>query len=125
MPNRLQARFLDNLVADLEDVHKCARDFLFVEGLRHVRVMNPWVGLRGSSPSNIWGEDPVHIKPEMLPRLVEGVRVTTNKITLKRGSDSREPEPKRSRNSGGGGTGRGGTGRGGGGTGSNNGAGPN
>jgi hypothetical protein len=128
MPNRQQARFLDNMVADLEDVHKCARDFLFVEGLRHVRVMNPWVGLRGSSPSNIWGEDPVHIKPEMMPRLVEGVRVTANKITLKRGSDSREPEPKRSRHSGGGsgggGSGGGGTGRGGGSAGNSSGAGP-
>jgi hypothetical protein len=108
MPNRLRARFLEDLVADLDDVHKCARDFLFVEGLRNMRVMNPWVGLRGSSPANIWGEDPVHVKQEMQMKLVEGVKLTLNKITLKRGSDSREPEPKRSRNTGGGGADRGG-----------------
>jgi hypothetical protein len=76
------------MVKELEEVHKHIRDFLFVEGLRHVRVMNPWVGLRGSSPANIWGEDPVLIKTAMLPKLVEGVKLTLSKITLKRRSDN-------------------------------------
>jgi hypothetical protein len=53
MPNRRGARFLEDLVEDLEGVHKIARDFLFKESLRHIRVMNPWVGLRGLLPSNI------------------------------------------------------------------------
>jgi hypothetical protein len=65
--------------------------------MRHVRVMNPWVGLRGTSPSNIWGEDPVYIRKEMMPRLAEGVKITLNKISLKRRSDGNEPETKRGR----------------------------
>jgi hypothetical protein len=43
VPNRHQRGFLDEVVA--EEVHKCIRDFLFVESMRHVSVMNPWVGL--------------------------------------------------------------------------------
>jgi hypothetical protein len=115
MPNRKQPGFMDNMVKELEEVHKQVRDFLFVENLRHVRVMNPWIGLRGSSPSNIWGEDPVLVKAEVLPKLVEGVKITTTKITLKRRGDNLTPEPKRSRSlaepvrpRGGGGGGRGG-----------------
>jgi hypothetical protein len=97
MPNRSQPGFLDNMVKELEEVHKQVRDFLFVEGLRHVRVMNPWIGMRGSSPSNIWGEDPVLIKTELMPKLVEGVKITLTKITIKRRGDTTTPEPKRSR----------------------------
>jgi hypothetical protein len=95
--NRQQRGHLDSLLSNLEEVHKCIRDFLFVEGLRHARVMNLWVGLRGSSPSNIWGKDPVYIKKEMMPRLAEGVKITLNKISLKRRSDGNEPETKRGR----------------------------
>jgi uncharacterized membrane protein YgcG len=97
MPNRTQPGFLDNMVKELEEVHKQVRDFLFVENLRHVRVMNPWIGLRGASPSNIWGEDPVLVKAEMLPKLVEGVKITITKITIKRRGDNTMPEPKRNR----------------------------
>jgi hypothetical protein len=97
MPNRTQPGFLDNMVKELEEVHKQVRDFLFVENLRHVRVMNPWIGLRGVSPSNIWGEDPVMVKTEMLPKLVDGMKITITKITIKRRGDNSTPEPKRSR----------------------------
>jgi hypothetical protein len=97
IPNRDQPGFLNNMVGELEELHKNVRDFLFVEGLHHVRVMNPWVGMRGASPTIIWGEDPILIKPAMLPKLVEGVKLTLLKITLKRRSDNATLEPKRSR----------------------------
>jgi hypothetical protein len=125
MPNRSQPGFLDNMVKELEEVHKQVRDFLFVEGLRNVRVMNPWIGMRGSSPSNIWGEDPILVKPEMLPKIVEGVKITMTKISIKRRGDTTTPEPKRSRSvadqdsARGGGRGGGGGGRGGAGGGPN------
>jgi hypothetical protein len=97
IPNRGQSGFLNNMVGELEELHKNVRDFLFVEGLRHVRIMNPWVGMRGTSPTNIWGEDPIMVLPAVLPKLVEGVKLTLSKITLKRRSDNATPEPKRSR----------------------------
>jgi hypothetical protein len=95
--NRLRRDFLESQLGHLEEVHTCTRDFLFVEGLRHARVMNPWVGIRGSSPSNIWGEDPVYIRREMMTKLTDGVKITLNKITLKRRGDGEEPETKRGR----------------------------
>jgi uncharacterized membrane protein YgcG len=98
MPNRRGARFLEDLVDDLEGVHKTARDFLFKESLGHMRIMNPWVGLRGLSPSNIWGDDPTNIRKEMMGHLVEGIMITINKITIKRRRESLDPsEQKRGR----------------------------
>jgi uncharacterized membrane protein YgcG len=105
--NRLQRGFLDTVLASLEDVHRSTRDFLFMEGMRHARVMNPWVGLRSTSPSNIWGEDPVYIKKEVMTLLAEGVKITLNKISLKRRGEGDEPDTKRGRRqTGGGGDGR-------------------
>jgi uncharacterized membrane protein YgcG len=123
MPNRMGARFLEDLMEDLEGVHKIASDYLFKESLRHIRVMNPWVGLRGLSPTNIWGDDPTSIRLDMMGHLVEGIFITLNKITLKRRRDSVDPvEQKRGRGGGSGG-GQGSRGIGGGGHGSSSGRG--
>jgi hypothetical protein len=103
--NRQQRGFLDTMLASLEEVHRSTRDFM--EGMRHARVMNPWVGLRSTSPSNIWGEDPVYIKKEVMPRLAEGVKITLNKISLKRRGEGDEPDMKRGRRQAGGGGGDG------------------
>jgi uncharacterized membrane protein YgcG len=103
--NRQQRGFLDTVLESLEEVHRCTRDYLFTEGMRHARVMNPWVGLRSTSPSNIWGEDPVYIKKELMPRLAEGVKITLNKISLKRRGEGEEPETKRGRRQPGGNSG--------------------
>jgi hypothetical protein len=78
--NRRGPRFLEDMLEDLEGIHKTMRDYLFMENLRHIRVMNPWVGLRGLSPTNIWGDNPVQIRKEAMVHLAEGVRITLNKI---------------------------------------------
>jgi hypothetical protein len=104
IPNRRGPRFLEDILEDLEGIHKTMRDYLFKESLRHIRVMNPRVGLRGLSPSNIWGDNPVQIRKEVMVHLAEGVKITLNKITIKRRRDSVEPaEQKKSGRGGGGG----------------------
>jgi hypothetical protein len=102
IPNRRGQRFLEDVLEDLEGVHKSLCDFLFKENLRHVRAMNPWIGLRGLSPANIWGDNPVLIRKEAMVHVAEGVRITLNKMTIKRRRDSVDTEEqKRSRGAGG------------------------
>jgi hypothetical protein len=112
--NRRAPRFLEDMLEDLEGIHKTTRDFLFKENLRHIRVMNPWVGLRDMLLANIWGDNPIQIKQEAMVQLAEGVKITLNKITIKRRRDSMDPaEQKRNRGWSGGGGGSGGRGLGG------------
>jgi hypothetical protein len=80
--------------------------------------MDPWVGLRHLQPGAIWGEDPVHVKPEHFKKMAEGVKLTLGKISPKRRRESFSGNvQKRGRLGGGGGGPRGffGGGRGGGG----------
>jgi uncharacterized membrane protein YgcG len=65
--------------------------------------------LRGLLPSNIWGDNPVAIRQEMLGHLVEGVKITINKITIKRRRDSVDPTEQKRGRGGGNSGGRGGS----------------
>jgi hypothetical protein len=69
MPNRKAPRFLERMV-----------DFLFTENFRTARAMDPWVGLRDMQVSSLWGADPLHVRQEHFGPLVEGVRLTADKI---------------------------------------------
>jgi hypothetical protein len=80
MPNRKKPRFLENVVSDLAVLHKSIKDFLFTENFRSARAMDPWVGLRDKQVSTQWGVDPVHVRQEHYGPIVEGLRITADKI---------------------------------------------
>jgi hypothetical protein len=118
MPNRKSPRFLERMVSDLAVLQKSIKDFLFNENLRSARAMDPWVGLREMQVSSLWGADPLHVRQEHFGPLVEGVRITADKIAnngnAKRrmgGPESSESKRSKSdshRGDGGSNTGRGG-----------------
>jgi hypothetical protein len=110
MANRTEPGFFQRMKQDLAVLNKEIKDFLFNDDYQNVRAMDPWVGLKNLGPDMVWGEDPVHIKRELMKHLVEGVQITLDKITPKRRRDSVESSgSKRAR---GGGRGGGGGGRG-------------
>jgi hypothetical protein len=106
MPNRIKPRFLESLLADLAILNKSIKDFLFSEDFRGARAMDPWVGIRDLPVSTLWGADPVHVKQEHFAPMVEGVRITVEKISSngnvrKRQGSLGEAGQKRGRTDGG------------------------
>jgi hypothetical protein len=106
MPNRTKPRFLESLLADLAILNKSIKDFLFSEDFRGARAMDPWVGIRDLPVSTLWGADPVHVKQEHFAPMVEGVRITVEKISSngnvrKRHGSLGEAGQKRGRTDGG------------------------
>jgi hypothetical protein len=56
------------------------------------------VALRDVGIEELWGSDPVHIKREYIPKLVEGVKITLAKIVPKRKNEDQSvgnPSKKR------------------------------
>jgi hypothetical protein len=102
MPNRSTPRFLERIVADLAVHQKSIKDFLFTENFRSARGMDPLVGLRDRAASSLWGADPVHIRQEHWGPLVDGLRITADKIAnngnaKKRMSGTDGGDPKRTK----------------------------
>jgi hypothetical protein len=91
----------------------------------NVRSLDPWVELRDVSSDELWGPDPVHIRREHVPKLVDSVKIALAKIVPKRKNEEQNlgNQNKRRRvgsagaasNTGGGSIGGNGTGGGGGG----------
>jgi hypothetical protein len=88
MPNRKESTFVVNLLGELATLNKATKDFLFLDGFRNARVMDPWMGLRGMQHMEVWGDDPVHIKRGLFKHLAEGVKITLDKIKGKKRSAS-------------------------------------
>jgi hypothetical protein len=80
MPNRKESNFYTVLMSELAMLHRCIKDFLFTEGYRNARVMDPWNGLRHLDIKEIWGEDPRYIKNCHFKHLADGVNLTLDKM---------------------------------------------
>jgi hypothetical protein len=118
MGNRKAPEFFAHMKEDLARTVRVLKEFMHNDDYQNIRVMDPWVGLRHLQPGIIWGEDPVHVKPEHFKKMVEGVKLTLGKISPKRRRDSFSGNVQKRGRLGGGGEGpRGffGNGRGGGG----------
>jgi hypothetical protein len=119
MANRAAPNFISSMIKDLATVNRAIKEFLHADGYENIRSIDPWVGLRDISIESLWGTDPVHIKCEYFPKIVEGVKIALTLISQKRkNEDTSGGASKRRRigsNSGGSSGGGGGSSGGGGG----------
>jgi hypothetical protein len=60
--NRRYKDFRQHLMASLELLRKNFKDFLFYDGRRNVKVLDPCVDIRHLPDEEVWGEDPIHPK---------------------------------------------------------------
>jgi hypothetical protein len=58
--NRRLLDFEQQQKQSLEYLKKCIKDFLFCNGLRFIRVLDPAIDVRGMEAEAIWGTDPIH-----------------------------------------------------------------
>jgi hypothetical protein len=62
---RASPDFKKMMAEDLDSMKCNLKDFVFREGNRSVKHLDPNVDLRGLEESNIWGADPVHPHAEV------------------------------------------------------------
>jgi hypothetical protein len=78
-------RFLDfkqQMLDSLELMRKTCKDFLFYEGKKSIKVLDPCVDIRGMEDSEMWGEDPVHPQQLVYEKIATGViRIQDNQRT--------------------------------------------
>jgi hypothetical protein len=115
MANRAAPNFLSGMIKDLANVNRTIKELLHADGYDNIRSIDPWIGLRDISFESLWGADPVHIKRERVPKLVEGVKIALTKISPKRKNEEQSGGSSKRRrvgsnNGGGGGGGGGGSG---------------
>jgi hypothetical protein len=92
--NRRYQDFKQHMLNTLEMFRKNFKDFLYYEGMKSIRVMDPCMDIRGLEDSDIWGADPVHPLPLVYAKMVGGVIKMTNAMAenehKRRQSDSLE-----------------------------------
>jgi hypothetical protein len=71
--NRNDPYFKQRLTTGLEEVRKNVKDFLYYEGRRNVKVMDPAVDIRGLEDGQTWEDDPIHLTPAAYSKLAEGI----------------------------------------------------
>jgi hypothetical protein len=61
------------MIAGLEEVRKNVKDFLYFEGRRNVKVIDPTVDIRGLKDGQTWEDDPIHLTSAAYFKLADGV----------------------------------------------------
>jgi hypothetical protein len=87
MANRAAPNFISSMIKDLATVNRAIKEFLHADGYENIRSIDPWVGLRDINIESLWDTDPVHIKSEYFPKIVEGVKIALTLISQKRKND--------------------------------------
>jgi hypothetical protein len=93
--NRRWQGFKDNIYASLELLRKNFKDFLFYEGRRNVKVLDPCVNIRNLDDTEVWKkeEDPVHPVMGIYKKIAETVvRMSDSLVYDPRGT---KVKPKR------------------------------
>jgi hypothetical protein len=82
--NRFQRSFRDDINRQLADLTKNIKNFMFMNNLRHVKVIDPAVDMRGLSDDEIWEDDPIHPRENFYDILARSVVVVGGHSTKKR-----------------------------------------
>jgi hypothetical protein len=90
--NRFQRTFRDEISRQLADLTKNIKNFMFMNNLRNMTVLDPAVDMRGLSEDEIWEEDPVHPRESFYNILARSVVVAAGHRTKKRTAEDAIPE---------------------------------
>jgi hypothetical protein len=92
--NRRYQDFKQHMLNTLEMFRKIFKDFLYYDGMKSIKVMDPCMDIRGLEDSDVWDADPVHPLPLVYAKMAGGVIKMTNTMAenehKRRRSDSLE-----------------------------------
>jgi hypothetical protein len=61
------------MMGDLETLKRYVKDYIFREGIRTMKLVDPNMDLRGIKEEDIWGEDPIYPCPIAYEKMAEGI----------------------------------------------------
>jgi hypothetical protein len=64
---------LQEVIEALQEVRRKLKDFLWHDGRRNFKVVDPAIDLKGMPDDDMWGMDPVYPKPVVYAKLAEAV----------------------------------------------------
>jgi hypothetical protein len=91
--NRRLLDFEQQQKQSLEYLKKTIKDYLFTNGLRFIRVLDPMVDVRGMEADAVWGTDPVHPTEAVYSKIAAATAKLGDKLR------AAEAEAKRRRDS--------------------------
>jgi hypothetical protein len=97
--NRAAPDYKKKMAEDLDHMKRTLKDFVFREGNRSIKLIDPNVDLRGLEENDIWGADPVHPRTEIYRRIAEGVvklnaALETKESAKRKRNDSNEGQDR-------------------------------
>jgi hypothetical protein len=96
--NRFQRSFRDDINKQLADLTKNVKNFMFMNNLRNVVVLDPAVDMKGLADDEIWEDDPIHPRESFYDLLARSVVVVGGARTKKRPAEDGNPgEPAATR----------------------------
>jgi hypothetical protein len=102
--NRADPEYKPKMMKDLDTLKRNYKDFIFRDGRRSMKILDPNVDLRGLEDDDIWGTDPVHPKNNVYKKIAEGIVKMTGELPGKRrrsdSQDDQQPGPSRGRGAG-------------------------
>jgi hypothetical protein len=79
--NRRYQDFRQHMLDTLEMLRKNYKDFLYYEGMKSIKVLDPCIDLRGLDETEVWDNDPVHPQPLVYTRIATAVIKMINSMS--------------------------------------------
>jgi hypothetical protein len=102
--NRADPEYKPKMMKDLDTLKRNYKDFIFRDGRRSMKILDPNVDLRGMEDDDIWGPDPVHPKNNVYQKIAEGIVKMAGELSGKRrrtdSLEGQQPGPSRGRGRG-------------------------
>jgi hypothetical protein len=88
-------QYKNKMMADFEEMRGNFKKFLFHDGYRNMKMLDPNVDLRGLAEDEVWGEDPVHPLAAAYKKIAARVIKITNSMSKEASSGQTEAKRRR------------------------------
>jgi hypothetical protein len=93
-PNRRDTYFLDDMGAQLDTFKRNLKDHIHGLNKKNIKVADPNLDLRGMSPSEIWGTDPVNPTEAAMSKIADGILLMASKLLNRQQENQQSAVPR-------------------------------
>jgi hypothetical protein len=93
-PNRRDNYFLDDMGSQLDTFKRNLKDHIHGLNKKNIKVADPSLDLRGMTPEEIWGADPINPTPEAITKIADGVLLMAAKLLPRQQENQQSSVPR-------------------------------
>jgi hypothetical protein len=93
-PNRMDSYFLDDMGAQLDTFKRNIKDHIHGLNKKNHKMADPSLDLRGMSPVEIWGTDPVNPTEEAMSKIADGILLMASRLQIKQQENQQSAVPR-------------------------------